>query len=718
MSGKFSRRNFLKLGSAAALASAIGAPGRSSAIQLGKKTLPAETLVKSYCPFCQIRCTYKAHVRNGKLVSLSGEKGNYWTGGGICPKGLSIVELVESPWRITRPMLKNANGKWEDISYDDAVSLTAEKMLEVKKKHGKDAGNRVAMTMPNWDCYQSEIAALMALRTVGSVHAMPPGETCVSTASNMLGLMLGIYNGTTKVDEILKTDTLVLWGANVSELYPVFSRWLAAARDRGVRIIYIDPRKTRTSIWADTQLRPRPGTDGALALGAIRHILATGAFDEGRARFHIDDFDNLRPQTDNWTIGKVADATSLSQREILDFYDLLCGSQKTIVWLGGALSRLTNGTFTVRSIILSQALRDNLIGEGKGMLTFQSGKPGGDEEFVGHYFGEIQTPKMNFRRLRMAMEKKKLDILFLNSSYRRNPDATGVRKAISNVPFVVHMGFFPDEESEVSTLFIPATFGPESQGTGYGNDNQIVWREKVLNAPGSCVPSWQFYRDVGYKVDPEHYPWFEDPAELHKMLQKIVPSWKGLDLDRLRNMEGGLIWPMTSSDDPLPSGTVFTDGHLLTPSGKMNVVDRVFGGIGQWTYPKGHPDGKEGKKEFPLILTQGKQLWHWHQTLTNFARSTAQFSNGRFIRIHPATAQALSLAQGDRVSLETIAGALDGWIDISDSVLPGTVFTPANCCRTTPLKENNSPSICNILPNYWDKISAQHNGIGCRLRKL
>lgn len=111
-----------------------------------------------------------------------------------------------------------------------------------------------------------------------------------------------------------------------------------------------------------------------------------------------------------------------------------------MVWLGGSLSRYSNGIIGLRAIILLQALCDNLIGEGKGILTFQSGKPEGDDEFVDHFFGETKTPKMNFRRLRNAMEKGTLDILFLNSSYRRYPDSKGVRKAIDKVPFVVHCG--------------------------------------------------------------------------------------------------------------------------------------------------------------------------------------------------------------------------------------------------------------------------------------
>lgn len=92
----------------------------------------------------------------------------------MCPKGMSIVELIGSPYRITEPMRRKENGEWERVTYAQAVDMVAERMVEVIKKHGKAAANRVGMTMPLWDCRESEIAALMTLRIAGSVHAMPP----------------------------------------------------------------------------------------------------------------------------------------------------------------------------------------------------------------------------------------------------------------------------------------------------------------------------------------------------------------------------------------------------------------------------------------------------------------------------------------------------------------------------------------------------------------
>ena len=191
-----------------------------------------------------------------------------------------------------------------------------------------------------------------------------------------------------------------------------------------------------------------------------------------------------------------------------------------------------------------------------------------------------------------------------------------------------------------------------------------------------------------------------------------------MTLERLRESPDGLVWPLYSLEDKERTGSVFAEGKLLTPSGKMKAVDTLFGRFPQWDYPKGRPLGKDRSDDFPLVLTQGKQLWHWQQTLTNFSKAVAQFSNGRFICLHPETAQGLGLAQGDRVMLETSVGGIEGWVDITENVLPGTIFTPSNCNATTPLPENRSEHISSILPNYWDRISCQHNGVGCRLRKL
>lgn len=226
---------------------------------------PKNDLVKGYCPFCQVRCTYHARVRNGKILELIGDRGNRWTGGAMCPKGLSIVELLNSPYRLVQPMLKQGS-EWKTISYAEAVDIVVDKLRQSRAKHGDKIAERLALTSPLWDCRESELAALMTMRTAGGVNVMPAGEVCISTASNVLGMLLGANTSTTTVNEIVNAKTLVLWGANISETYPPYTRWLDKARDAGVRILSVDCRKTPTSAWAADQLMPLPGTDGAESL--------------------------------------------------------------------------------------------------------------------------------------------------------------------------------------------------------------------------------------------------------------------------------------------------------------------------------------------------------------------------------------------------------------------------------------------------------------------
>ena len=716
MSNTFSRRHFLQYGMAAiAGGTALGSLPVHAAQAPAGTAAPKSDLVKGYCPFCQVRCTYHARVRNGKILELIGDRGNRWTGGAMCPKGLSIVELLNSPYRLVQPMLKQGS-EWKTISYAEAVDIVVDKLRQSRAKHGDKIAERLALTSPLWDCRESELAALMTMRTAGGVNVMPAGEVCISTASNVLGMLLGANTSTTTVNEIVNAETLVLWGANISETYPPYTRWLDKARDAGVRIVSVDCRKTPTSAWAADQLMPLPGTDGALALGAIRFVLENGAFDRARVDESITGFELMEKGAQPWSVDKVAQATGLSEDAVTAFYRTLAESPRTIIWMGGCLSRYTNGLQSIRAIIALQTLRDNLIGSGKGLLTMEGGKPEGEKEFVDAVCGPAKDSGVNFRRLLNTMKKGNLDVLFLNSSYRRYPDCTGVAEAIKKVGFVVHRGFFKTEEMDVADLFVPAAFGPESAGSHYGAEKQVVWRDKCVDAPGSCVPDWQFYRDIGRKLAPETYPDFTGPEELSERFRNTVPSWKAMSVSRMRQSPDGLIWPQPEEGAQERIGTVFTSGVYATENGKIPLDLKLMGAFG-WTPPKGNPHGADADKEYPLVLTQGKVVTQWQQTMTNFAASLAQFSRGRYVLVHPDTAKPLGIAHGDTVRIKTATGSVEAVAELTASIRPGIFFTPSHVTGTRPHAATRSKPSNAILPNYGDRGSAQFNGVGCALEK-
>jgi formate dehydrogenase (coenzyme F420) alpha subunit len=716
---EISRRTMLKIGalttaSLSAPTSMGGAAG--DAADVGSECrFDAE--IKSCCQFCQVRCTTLIQVKNGRVVNVYGNPDNYWTEGGMCPKGQSMVELTYSPHRILYP-LKREGSSWKRISYTEAVDLAAEKILKTKAESPEDYAHRVLMFAPLWESHESDIAASMAMKLAGFPDIYHPGDTCIGNSGLALQLCMGSGITPTTLDEILNAQSLVLWGVNVAETYPLYIRWIDRARDRGVKVLYIDPRRTPTSNHCDEQLLPQPGTDGALALGLIRLLIKENHYDSKYVEKHVNGFKELAEACDPYTPDKVAKICRLSEEQIKNFAVFCANSRKTIVWMGASLSRYTNSIQSVRAIIALQAITGNLSGAGKGMMNVQGGKPGGNESFEEHFSAPGLGSALGFRKALYNMERNKVKVLLLNSSYRRYSDGNRIRKAIEKVDFVVYRGFFMDEEAKLAHLIIPATMVFESAGSQYGNQRQVVWREKAIERQGETVEDWRFYTDLGRRIAKDAYPSVETPEDLFELFIKYTPSWAGITLDRLKKDPTGISWPCPSAEHPGSRGTLYPDNRFLTDDGKVALFTKALGPIA-WSEPEGGPSNDvNGGKSFPLILIQGKVVHHWQHTLTNWSIYMAQFSEGNYVQIHTATAHKYGIVDGDLVYLETESGKLKAKVKVNELIMPDVVWTPSHPEPGAPYEGNTGQSINTIIPSCWDLVGSQYNGFGCRLTKV
>jgi anaerobic selenocysteine-containing dehydrogenase len=715
---EISRRDFLKIG-ATAVGAGIVTSTLGTKAPLFASALPAEHVdreVDSCCQFCQVRCTTKVQVKDGRVVNVYGNPDNFWTGGAMCPKGKSMVELTYSPHRLLYPLIREGS-KWKRISYQQGLDLVAERILNVREDFPDDYAHRVAMLEPLWESRESELAAKMALRLAGFPDLCSPGDTCIGSSATALRICMGSGVSPTTLDEILNAEIAVLFGANIAEIYPPYMRWINLAREKGVKIVYLDPRRTPTSNFCDLQLMPRPGTDGALVLGIIRVLIQENLYDRDYVTSHVNGFGELAQAAEPYTPERVSEITWIPANKVLNFARSLGRSKRTIVWMGGSISRYTNSMQTVRTIIALQAITGNLSGPGKGIMNVQGGKPGGAEEFEEIYRDPNLTPGLNFRKVLYNMKRGTVNVLLLNGSYRRYPDTNGVREAISKVDFVVYRGFFMDEEAQLAHLIIPATMVYESEGSQYGAQRQVVWRSRAIPRPGETVEDWRFYCDLGKRINKDAFPDVKRAEDIYESLRKVSPTWKGMPIERLRESPTGITWPCPSLDQPDTRGTLYPENRFLTADGKVQLNIPALGSIG-WQEPKGSPksDPKKGK-EFPLIFTQGKVVQHWQHTYTNWSSYMAQFSEGNYVQAHPETVGGLGAKDGDWVFLETTIGKLRARLKLTKSILPGVVWTPSHPASASPVPENSGDSINSIIPNYWDKVSAQFNGFGCRLTK-
>lgn len=714
------RRGFLKVGAAVAGGAAMAPTIKSSAGESTSSKVPPKGIdreVDSCCQFCQVRCTTKVQVKDGRVINVYGNPGNIWTGGSMCPKGQSLVELTYSPHRILYPLLRDGND-WKRISYGEALDMVADRILKIKKEFPKDYAHRVALFAPLWDCHESEIVSEMALHLAGFPDVCSPGDACIGSSATTLRLCLGGGGSTTTLDEMKNARMVLLWGANIADMYPPYIRWIDQARSSGVEMVYLDPRKTATSKHCNEQLMPRPGTDGALALGLIRILIRENLYDRDYVTSHVNGFDDLISAAEKYTPQRVAEITWIPKDAILDLAGRIGRSKRTILWMGGSLSRYTNSMQTVRILIALQAITGNLSGKGRGIMNVQGGKPTDGEVFNETYRTPDLASRLNLRKVLYNMDRKQVQLLLLNSSYRRYPDANKVKEAIAKVDFVVYRGFFMDEEAKLSDLIIPGTMLFESAGSQYGAQRQVVWRNKAIEPLGETSEDWRFYADLGRKIGAGAFPDVNSSEEIYELFRKSEPFWAGLTLERLKNNPTGISWPCPSVDHPGTKGDLYADGRFFTPDGKVDLVVRGLGKV-TWSEPKGSPEGEKKKSpEFPLIFTQGKVVQHWQHTYTNWSGYMAQFSEGNFVQVNPTTAHDLGITDSDWVWVETPLGRLKARAHVSEMILPGVVWMPSHPSPATPFPGNSGQTLNTIIPFYWDKVSAQFNGFGCRLTKV
>ncbi|HPQ44963.1 MAG TPA: molybdopterin-dependent oxidoreductase [Syntrophales bacterium] len=713
------RRGFLKVGAAVAGGVAV-TPALQHRSAIGAMTTDvsgkSDYEVDSCCQFCQARCTTKVQVRDGRVVNVYGNPGNEWTMGTMCPKGQSLVELTYSPHRIIYPLKREGNS-WKRISYGAALDMVADRILTIKRDFPKDYAHRVVHFAPLWDSHESEIACKAALHLAGFPDTCSPGDTCIGSSSTALSLCLGSGVSSTTLDELKNAQMLLLWGANLSVIYPTYVRWIDEARNNGVEVVYFDPRRTPTSKYCNEQVMPRPGTDGALAMGLVRILIRENLCDREFIASHVNGFEELVSSVEQYTPEKVSEITWVPKDVIVNLARRIGRSKRTILWMGGSLSRYTNSLQTIRALIALQAITGNILGKGRGIMNVRGGKPGGEEIFDEMYSAPKLASKLNFRKVIYNMERERVNLLLLNSSYRRYPDTNKIKEAISKVDFVVYRGFFMDEEAEISHLIIPPVMIFESDGSQYGAQRQVVWRTRAIEPLGEAVPDWQFYTDLGKKICGGTFPDVNSAEDIFELFRKNAPTWAGLTLERLKNSPSGISWPCPSEDHPGTRGDMYTDGRFFTEDGKVDLITKGLGPI-TWSEPKGSPkEEKKNTAEFPLIFTQGKVVQHWQHTFTNWSGYMAQFSKGNYAQVHPKTALNLNLKNGDWVWVETTLGKLKMRLRISESIMEGVVWMPSHLSPSVPFKGNTGQIVNSIIPYYWDKVSAQFNGFGCRLTK-
>ena len=365
------RRGFLKrsgiaIGGTAALSQLpFSMMGRAEAAApaAGGKTEVHRTV----CTHCSVGCAIDAVVQNGVWIRQEPVFDSPLNLGAHCAKGASIREHGHGEHRLKSPM-KLAGGKWQKISWDQALNEVSQKLLQIRKDHGADATFWIGSSKHNNE--QSYLFRKF-VSMFGTNNMDHQARICHSTTVAGVANTWGYGAMTNSYNDEQNSKCILFFGSNAAEAHPVSMLHTLHAKENGAKVIVVDPRFTRTAAKADKYYRIRSGTDVAFLMGMLHHIFKNGWEDKDYIKARVYGIDKVREEAARWTPEEVERVTGMKEAEVRDVAETMAKNRpSTIVWAMGQTQH-SNGNAIVRASCILQLALGNVGVSGGGANIYR-----------------------------------------------------------------------------------------------------------------------------------------------------------------------------------------------------------------------------------------------------------------------------------------------------------------------------------------------------------
>src|SRR3954470_12911991 len=621
---------------------------------------------------CPDMCSLLAEVEDGRVLRIKGDPEQPFTAGFACAKVNRDMELVHSPERIQTPLRRTGakgEGKFAPISWDEALD-------EIASRWGSIIGESGPTALLGY-AYSAHQGQLNRGLLLGMFHALGAsrliaGTVCDTCCEEAWNATVGPVGGADP-EAVDASDLIVSWGADLIATNVHFWAKAEAAQKRGVKIIVIDPRRSRTARLADKHLQIRIGTDAALALGVMHILVRDGGVDRDYIAANTVGFDRLEAEVlPSFPPQRVAEITGLAQSEIEDFAQLYGAAKRSFIRLGEGMTRLARGGEALRAVALLPGVTGAYGRRGGGALLLTASSCELNYGALRRPSGPAETRLVNHSRLGDAllnMTDPPLRGLFVaaNNPAVTCPDAGKVRQGLmrDDLFTVVHDPFL-SATARYADIVLPATTYLETEDfyRAYGTYWMQYGREAVPpqgEARSNLRLAQELARRMGL-TDPVFS--MSEEELLAALFDGANGRVAGTDLDEVRSGR-----PMRYA---APEGQEFR-----TPSGRLEFCSEHLAAAGLAPMPDWRPDAEEERDaaRFPLRLLTAPGYFQAHT-----AYSGVEFLRRRegppYCILHPDEAARRDLADGARVRLFNERGAVGLVLRISDEVLPGVVLVP------------------------------------------
>ncbi|MDU8927601.1 formate dehydrogenase subunit alpha [Alisedimentitalea sp. MJ-SS2] len=655
--------------------------------------------VESVCPFCGVGCQVSLKVKDDRVVYVEGLNGPA-NEGRLCVKGRFGFDYIHHPHRLTKPLIRRDDapakglnvdpGNFTDVfretSWDEAMEVAAGGLARLRD----DTGRRVA-GFGSAKCTNEEAYLFQKLIRQGFGHNNVDHCTRLCHASSVSALLENVGSGavTATFNEIENADVAILIGCNPVENHPVAATYFKQFVKRGGKLIVMDPRGVGLRRFASHMLQFRPGADVSM-LNAIMHVIVEE---------ELYDQDYIERFTDNWEAEKehLADFSPEEMSEICgiapevlrDVARVFAGAKAGMIFWGMGVSQHIHGTDNSRCLISLALMTGNVGKPGAGLhpLRGQNNVQGAsDAGLIPMFLPDYQSVmddhvRENFNHIwgsdDFNDEEKGLTVTEIIDAIHAgdirgmyiqgenpamsDPDVDHAREALAKLEHLVVQDIFLTETANYADVILPASAFYEKSGTVTNTNRQVQMGRPAVPPPGEAREDWAITVELARRLG---LNWvYGSPRDVFAEMKRGMHSLDNITWDRLE-AEHAVTYPSLSPEDP-GQHIVFGDGFPREDGRARFTPASVIA-------PDEAPD-----EEYPMILTTGRQLEHWHTgSMTRRSKVLDAVEPEANCSLHPKTLRRLGVEPGGMIRLSTRRGSVEVMARADRAVAEDMVFLP------------------------------------------
>jgi anaerobic selenocysteine-containing dehydrogenase len=651
---------------------------------------------KTVCGLCAVQdCGMNIYLENGRIARVEGMPEHPFNRGVLCPKALASKDIPTDPNRLLFPLKrvgKRSEGRWERISWDEALDTIAGRFAEIRETAGPEAVGFVRGSGPGWTSNWDY------LQRFAYAFGSPNLATSVNVCFGPRALPYAFTWGGVPAPDWEHTKCMVLWAFNPFETYAGnYARRITEAKERGAKLIVIDPRFSRTAAKADIHVAPRSGTDGALALGVAHVIVKEDLYDKQFLQECVHGFSEFFSLTEEYPPELVERITQVQAHTIRELARVYATTKPAVIRDGNGIDQLTNAVQTARAIQALPVLTGNVAIRGGHILVPPLPLP--DMAMRDRCLNKLLSKSISkhplFHLVWSLADPDLIDAILTDKPYPIKAlfvtghayrvvtsEAERVGKALEKVPFLVVNDMFMTETARMADFVLPAASFLECTRlrlTRYhlASDRQhVALQNKVVDPPGEARCDEEIFQSLARRLGMSvYFPWVSMDEQINETLKPL-----GITCDDLRKEPGGFV-KVYRPEELYRTYDEYKKRGFSTPTQKIELYSTVFEKFGydplpRYIEPMESPLSKpELAQEYPLVANSGLKSVLFGHTQGRTLSLLNSIMPEPWVALNPIKANELGINDDDLVLVESPRGQVTLKAKITEAVVdPNTIF--------------------------------------------